>query len=160
MADRTLFVRPALMSYNRTRRSSRQSSPTTSSFPKVLGNTLRPQQKALGIPPWTTRTSTRFTCLCRHRPEQQRIAAYLDASCAAIDAAVAAKRRQLETLDALRKTIHQRVGNAWPCRTRSACTDRQRMDGERPTRMGANMCLKQSRGSDRHHTGQNKCKVR
>ena len=30
--------------------------------------------------------------------EQQRIAAYLDASCAAIDAAVAAKRRQLETL--------------------------------------------------------------
>ena len=38
-------------------------------------------------------------------PEQQRIAAYLDASCAAIDAAVAAKRRQLETLDELRKTI-------------------------------------------------------
>lgn len=38
-------------------------------------------------------------------PEQQRIAAYLDASCAAIDAAVAAKRRQLETLEALRKSI-------------------------------------------------------
>lgn len=37
--------------------------------------------------------------------EQQRIAAYLDASCAAIDAAVAAKRRQLETLDTLRKSI-------------------------------------------------------
>lgn len=37
--------------------------------------------------------------------EQHRIAAYLDASCAAIDAAVAAKRRQLETLDALRRTI-------------------------------------------------------
>jgi len=36
-------------------------------------------------------------------PEQQRIAAYLDASCAAIDAAVVAKRRQLETLDALRR---------------------------------------------------------
>jgi len=35
-------------------------------------------------------------------PEQQCIAAYLDASCAAIDAAVAAKRRQLETLDALK----------------------------------------------------------
>jgi type I restriction enzyme S subunit len=31
--------------------------------------------------------------------EQERIAAYLNASCAAIDAAVAAKRRQLETLD-------------------------------------------------------------
>lgn len=35
-------------------------------------------------------------------PEQERIAAYLDASCAALDAAVAAKRRQLDTLDALR----------------------------------------------------------
>ena len=42
--------------------------------------------------------------------EQQRIAAYLDASCAAIDAAVAAKRRQLETLDALAlAVIHQAV---------------------------------------------------
>jgi type I restriction enzyme S subunit len=40
-------------------------------------------------------------------PEQQRIAAYLDASCVAIDAAVAAKRRQLETIDALRKSIIQ-----------------------------------------------------
>jgi len=39
--------------------------------------------------------------------EQQRIAAYLDASCAAIDAAVTAKRRQLETLDALRKSTIQ-----------------------------------------------------
>jgi type I restriction enzyme S subunit len=38
-------------------------------------------------------------------PEQHRIAAYLDASCAAIDAAVTAKRSQLETLDALRKSI-------------------------------------------------------
>lgn len=42
--------------------------------------------------------------------EQQRIAAYLDASCAAIDAAVKAKRLQLETLDTLRKsTIHTAV---------------------------------------------------
>jgi len=61
------------------------------------------------------------------KPEQQRIAAYLDASCAAIDAAVAAKRCQLETLAALRKSIIQRAvtrgisarvalestGNAW-----------------------------------------------
>lgn len=36
--------------------------------------------------------------------EQQRIAAYLDASCGAIDAAVAAKRCQLETLDAVRES--------------------------------------------------------
>ncbi|MEI7937978.1 MAG: restriction endonuclease subunit S [Verrucomicrobiota bacterium] len=42
-------------------------------------------------------------------PEQQRIAAYLDASCAAIDAAVAAKRRQLETLDSLRKSAAHQV---------------------------------------------------
>src|SRR6266852_5683762 len=42
-------------------------------------------------------------------PEQERIAAYLDASCAAIDAAVAAKRRQLETLDALRKSTSSRA---------------------------------------------------
>lgn len=40
-------------------------------------------------------------------PEQRRIAAYLDASCAAIDAAVSAKRRQLDTLDTLRITIIQ-----------------------------------------------------
>jgi len=37
--------------------------------------------------------------------DQQRIAAYLDASCAAIDAAVAAKRRQIETLDVLCASI-------------------------------------------------------
>jgi len=42
-------------------------------------------------------------------PEQQRIAAYLDASCAAVDAAVAAKRSQLDTLDALRKSIIKRA---------------------------------------------------
>ncbi len=42
-------------------------------------------------------------------PEQQRIAAYLDASCAAIDAVVAAKRRQLDTLDELRKSTIQRA---------------------------------------------------
>jgi type I restriction enzyme S subunit len=37
--------------------------------------------------------------------EQERIATYLDASLAAIDDAVAAKRRQLKTLDHLRKSI-------------------------------------------------------
>ena len=42
-------------------------------------------------------------------PEQHRIATYLDASCAAIDAAVSAKRRQLDTLEALRKSIIQRA---------------------------------------------------
>ncbi len=42
-------------------------------------------------------------------PEQQHIAAYLDASCAAIDAAVAAKRRQLDTLDEIRKSAAHQV---------------------------------------------------
>jgi len=41
--------------------------------------------------------------------EQQRIAAYLDVSCEAIDAAVAAKRRQLETLNALRRSMIKRT---------------------------------------------------
>lgn len=43
------------------------------------------------------------------RPEQERIAAYLDASCAALDAAVAAKRRQVEALNALANTIIYRT---------------------------------------------------
>ena len=49
-------------------------------------------------------------------PEQQRIAAYLDASCTAIDAAVAAKCRQLETLEELRRaTLHAAFANeSWP----------------------------------------------
>ena len=43
-------------------------------------------------------------------PEQERISAYLNTSCVAIDAAVTAKRRQLETLDELRKaTIRHAV---------------------------------------------------
>lgn len=51
--------------------------------------------------------------------DQERIAAYLDASCAALDAAVAAKRHQLETLDALRQTrIHRAV-----TRGMSGCAD-------------------------------------
>jgi len=37
--------------------------------------------------------------------EQQRIATYLDASCAAIDAAVAAKRGQIETLAGVRESL-------------------------------------------------------
>lgn len=42
-------------------------------------------------------------------PVQKRIAAYLDASCAAIDRAVEAKQKQLETLDTLRKSIIQKA---------------------------------------------------
>jgi type I restriction enzyme S subunit len=42
-------------------------------------------------------------------PEQKLIAAYLDASCEAIDKALTSKQRQLETLDTLRKSIVQRT---------------------------------------------------
>lgn len=42
-------------------------------------------------------------------PEQKRIAAYLDASCSAIDLAAETKQKQLKTLDALRKSIIQRA---------------------------------------------------
>ena len=38
-------------------------------------------------------------------PEQRRIVAYLDKTCAAIDTAIEKKQKQLETLDALRKSI-------------------------------------------------------
>ncbi len=39
------------------------------------------------------------------RREQERIAAYLDKTCAAIDTVIEKKQKQLETLDALRKSI-------------------------------------------------------
>jgi type I restriction enzyme S subunit len=75
---------------------------------------------------WPTQLS-QFNLPLPPLPEQHRIAAYLDASCAAIDAAVSAKRSQLETLDGLRRSIIQRAvtrgiseggalvstGNAW-----------------------------------------------
>lgn len=53
---------------------------------------------------WPTQLS-QFNVPFPPLPEQERIAAYLDASCAAIDAAVAAKRQQIEVLEALLKTI-------------------------------------------------------
>ena len=83
--------------------------------------------KGVGYPAVDDKDFGSFAVPLPPLPEQQRIAAYLDASCAAIDAAVAAKRRQLETLDELRKSIIQRAvtrgissrvalestGNAW-----------------------------------------------
>ncbi len=65
--------------------------------------------KGVGYPAVDDKDFGSFAVPLPPLPEQQRIAAYLDASCAAIDAAVSAKRRQLETLDALRKSIIQRA---------------------------------------------------
>ncbi len=61
--------------------------------------------KGVGYPAVDDKDFDSFAVPLPPLSEQRRIAAYLDASCAAIDAAVAAKRRQLETLDALRKSI-------------------------------------------------------
>lgn len=49
-------------------------------------------------------------------PEQIRIASYLDKTCAAIDAAIDVKKKQLESLNALRKSILHRAfaDNEWP----------------------------------------------
>ena len=52
-------------------------------------------------PKLTMENLGRFRIGVPPRAEQQRIAAYLDASCEAIDTAVAAKRSQLDTLDAM-----------------------------------------------------------
>jgi type I restriction enzyme S subunit len=57
---------------------------------------------------WPTQLS-QFNIPLPPLPEQKRIAAYLDASCAAIDAAVAAKRRQIEVLGQLLRVV---VANA------------------------------------------------
>lgn len=53
---------------------------------------------------WTTQLAA-FDVPLPPVDEQKRIAAYLDASCRAIDAAVAAKREQIATLDVLRECI-------------------------------------------------------
>jgi type I restriction enzyme S subunit len=65
--------------------------------------------KGVGYPAVDDKDFNSFTIPLPALPEQQRIATYLDASCATIDAAVAAKRRQLETLDALRKSAMSQV---------------------------------------------------
>ena len=61
--------------------------------------------KGVGYPAVDEKDFHSFTVPLPPLLEQQRIAAYLDASCAAIDAAVTAKRRQLDTIEDLRKVI-------------------------------------------------------
>ncbi len=69
------------------------------------------EMHATGITRWAIGRKHFKTCPIPLPPlhEQKRIAAYLDASCAAIDRAVETKQKQLETLDALRKSIIQRA---------------------------------------------------
>ncbi|MBI2877521.1 MAG: restriction endonuclease subunit S [Candidatus Tectomicrobia bacterium] len=65
--------------------------------------------KGVGYPAVDDKDFNSFPIPLPPLPEQERIVAYLDASCAAIDAAVAAKRRQIDTLDALRKSTITRA---------------------------------------------------
>jgi type I restriction enzyme S subunit len=83
--------------------------------------------KGVGYPAVDDKDFTSFNIPLPPLPEQTRIAAYLDASCITLDAAIAAKQRQLETLEKLRKETIQQVvtrgldqqpelrktGNAW-----------------------------------------------
>lgn len=61
------------------------------------------EAKAVGVTRWGLSQSAFKEALMPlpPLPEQKRIASYLDESCTAIDSAVAAKRRQIATLDAL-----------------------------------------------------------
>jgi type I restriction enzyme, S subunit len=63
--------------------------------------------KGVGYPAVDDKDFNSFNVLFPPLPEQERIAAYLDASCTAIDAAVAAKQRQIETLDSVLKDLIQ-----------------------------------------------------
>ena len=69
------------------------------------------EMHATGITRWAIGRNHFKTCPVPLPPlsEQKRIAAYLDASCAAIDRAVETKQKQLESLDVLRKSIIQRA---------------------------------------------------
>jgi type I restriction enzyme S subunit len=57
---------------------------------------------------WPTQLS-QFNLPLPPLSEQKRIAEYLDSSCAVLDVAISAKRHQLESLDALRKSIIHRA---------------------------------------------------
>ncbi len=61
--------------------------------------------KGVGYPAVDDKDFQSFSVPLPPLPEQQCIAAFLDASCAATDAAVAAKRRQLDTLEAVMESI-------------------------------------------------------
>jgi len=65
--------------------------------------------KGVGYPAVDDKDFNSFSVPLPPLPEQQRIAAFLDESCAAIDAAAAAKRRQVETLDGVRQDLIQKA---------------------------------------------------
>jgi len=66
---------------------------------------LEATAKGVGYPAVDDKDFGSFPIPLPPLPEQQLIAAYLDASCTAIDAAVVTKRRQLQSLDTIRESI-------------------------------------------------------
>jgi type I restriction enzyme, S subunit len=97
--------------------------------------------KGVGYPAVDDKDFQSFSVPLPPLPEQQRIAAYLDASCAAIDAAVDAKRRQLETLDALRRdTVTHAITRGLDPNTRTKSSGQDWL-GEIPAHRSA-PCLK------------------
>ena len=72
--------------------------------------------KGVGYPAIDDKDFNSFAIYIPPLHEQEHIASYLEASCAAIDAAIAAKREQLGTLDEIRKrTLHDAFSNEdWP----------------------------------------------
>ncbi len=97
--------------------------------------------KGVGYPAVDDKDFESFTIQLPPLPEQQRIAAYLDASCAAIDAAVTAKRRQLETLDALRRdTVTQAITRGLDTNTKTKSSGQDWL-GDIPAHWSA-PCLK------------------
>ena len=72
--------------------------------------------KGVGYPAVDDKDFDSFNVPLPPLPEQERIGSYLDASCTAIDAAVAAKRRQLGILERLRKiALHTAFSDqSWP----------------------------------------------
>lgn len=64
--------------------------------------------KGVGYPAVDDKDFVTFPILLPPLSEQERIAAYLDASCAAIDAAVAVKQQQIETLEGVRRDVVQK----------------------------------------------------
>lgn len=75
----------------------------------VSSSTIESKMRDSPVPGLASRDAYRIELPVPPSTEQKRIAAYLDASCAAIDRAVATKQQQLETLDALRKSIIQKA---------------------------------------------------
>ncbi len=74
-------------------------------FYAISSSTIEEKMRDSPVPGLASRDAYSIDFPLPPLPDQKRIAAYLDASCAAIDRAVETKQKQLDTLDTLRKSI-------------------------------------------------------